>query len=384
MAQKNIKILQVLVCLGSGGVETLLLNLQERLPKHITFDYLVAHSDFRDKEAQAFGSTVHVTPPEMQHPTRWAAHVGQLVREHHYEGVHFHRFAFGGAVLKAAKQAGATLRIAHSHRTNLQDASLKMQAFYLPYHWTVNRWLLSRHATNLIGCSSEALRYLAGPLAKNPKCRVILNGLTMEDFAEKMGSTTKTALCQRYGIPENVPIIGNVARMTPVKNHEFLLRIFNHLAGAPGKFTGNPVLFIGGDGPQRSKVEQGRDRYGLQERVFLPGHCANVPELLGNLFDCFVSPSKMEGLPISMIEAVAAGLHVVCADAITKDVAKAFPGRFTMLPLSAPLERWAEAIDYAIRQRIPPAQGLEMVRNSPMTFKYFTEEMIKIYETAIR
>jgi len=92
----------------------------------------------------------------------------------------------------------------------------------------------------------------------------------------------------------------------------------------------------------------------------------------------------MEGLPISMIEAVAAGLHVVCADTITKDVAKAFPDRFTMLPLSAPLAHWAEAIDNAIQQRIPPEQGLEMVRNSPMTFGHFTEEMIKIYETINR
>jgi len=55
-----------------------------------------------------------------------------------------------------------------------------------------------------------------------------------------------------------------------------------------------------------------------------------------------------------------------------------------MLPLSAPLSRWAEAIVHAVRQRIPPAQGLELVRNSPMTFKYFTEEMIKVYEAAER
>jgi len=259
-----------------------------------------------------------------------------------------------------------------------------MQTLYLPYHWTVNRWLLSQHATHLIGCSSEALRYLAGPFEKNPKCRVILNGLPMDDFAEKMDTVTKSELCQRYGISENVPIIGNVARMTPVKNHEFLLRVFNHLAGTPCTFAGHPLLFIGGDGPQRTNLEQFRDQHGLQDRVFLPGHCTNVPELLGNLFDCFVSPSKMEGLPISMIEAVAAGLHVVCADTITNDVAKAFPGRFTMLPLSAPLARWAEAIDNAIRQRISSAQGLEMVRNSPMTFEHFTEEMMKIYETADR
>jgi glycosyltransferase involved in cell wall biosynthesis len=167
--------------------------------------------------------------------------------------------------------------------------------------------------------------------------------------------------------------------MEPVKNHDFMLRVFNHLAR---HLAGTPVLFIGGAGSLRSHLEQERDRYGLQDQVFMPGQCTNAPELLGNLFDCFVLPSKAEGLPVTMIEAVAAGLHVVCADAITKDVAKTFPDRITMLPLSAPLERWAEAIEDAIQRRIPPEQGLELVRHSPMTFKQFTEEIIEIYEGA--
>ena len=389
MSRKKIKVLQVLVCLGGGGVETLLLDLQKRLPEHITFDYLVAHSDFRDKEAQTFASTIHVTPPEMQPPTRWATLVGQLVREYHYDAVHFHRFAFSGSVMKAAKQAGAAGRIAHSHRTNLQDASLLMRSFYKPYHWTINRWLLFRHATNIVGCSSEALRHLIGPFKKSPQCRVILNGILMDVYAEKMGSIPKKELCQRYGVSVDAPVIGNFARLTPVKNHEFLLRVFdllvkrnrNHLAGTPA--LGKSILFIGGEGPMRSQLEQDRDQYALQDRIFLPGHCADVPEMLSGLFDCFVIPSKMEGLPISMIEAVAAGLYVVCTDAITKDVAQAFPDRVTMLPLSASLERWAEAIEYAIQQRIPPEKGLELVRHSPMVFDRFVEEIVKMYESVV-
>ena len=379
MSHKKIKVLQVLVCLGGGGVETLLLNLQGRLPEHITFDYLVAYPDFRDKEAQGFGSTVHITPPEMQRPDRWAKHVEQLVREHHYDIVHFHRLAFGGSVLKAAKQAGAAGRIAHSHRTNLQDESLLMRLLYLPYHWTINRWLLSRYATTVIGCSSEALRFSIGSFEKNPKYRVVLNGILTDVFQDKIGSTPKAALCKRYDIPADAPVIGHLNRLTPVKNQEFLLRIFDHLASTLA--MSKAVLFIGGEGPMRSKLEQDRDRYALRDRVFMPGHCTNAPELLGNLFDCFVTPSKMEGLPISIIEAVAAGLYVVCSDVITKDVTGAFPDRITALPLSAPLERWAEAIEHAIQKRIPPEQGLELVRNSPMTFNRFTDEIIKIYES---
>jgi len=381
MPDKQIKVLHVLVCLGGGGVETLLLNLQERLPEHITFDYLVAYSDFRDKEAKAFGSTIHIIPPEMQAPTRWATFVEQLVRERRYDVVHFHRFAFSGNVMKAAKKGGAIGRIAHSHRTNLQDESLAMQLFYLPYHWTINRWFLSKYATTVIGCSSDALRYWVGPFEKNPKYRVVLNGILVDVFADQIGSTPKIELHQRYGIPSDVPVIGNLARLEPVKNHEFLLRIFDLLVKRNP--ANKSVLFIGGKGSLQSKLEQDRDRLSLQDRMFLPGHCTNVPELLGNLFDCFVTTTKMEGLPVSIIEAVAAGLYVVCSDIITKDVTEAFPDRITALPLSAPLERWAEAIEHAIQQRIPPARGLDLIRNSPMTFTHFADEMIKIYKSCV-
>ena len=376
MASQKIKVLQVLVCLGGGGVETLLLNLQPKLPEHITFDYLVAHSSSRDKDAQTLGSTVHVIPPEMQRPTHWGTLVEQLVREHNYDAVHFHRFAFGGNVLKAAKQAGAKVRIAHSHHTLLQESSLLKKLLYYPYHWTVNRWQLTQHATHIVGCSSDALHFLMGTLAKNSKCRVILNGIPIETFAEKIGSTPKVELAQRYRIPANVPVIGNFGRLDPVKNHGFLLQVFNHLAGTP-------ALFIGGEGPLRSTLEQTRDQLESRDRIFMPGLCTNAPELLGNLFDCFVLPSKAEGLPVSVIEAVAAGLYVVCSDTVTKDITGAFPDRITALPLSAPQKLWAEAIDKAVKQRSSPAQGLELVRNSPMNFDRFADEVIQIYETFI-
>ena len=374
MRYKKIKVLHVLSYLGGGGVETLLLDLQERIPEHIAFDYLVAHPEFRDKEAQARGSIVHVIPPATQSPTLWATLVGQLVRDYHYNVVHFHRFAFSGSVLKAAKQAGAVGRIAHRHGMYSEETFLKKLLYY-PYHWVINRWLLLQHATHIIGCSSDALRLYMGPFATHPKCQIILNGIPIESFAKKIGATPKAELCQRYGIPANVHVVGTFGRLEPVKNHEFLLRVFDHLAGTP------TALFIGGEGQLRTKLEQQRNQLDTRDRIFMPGHCANVPELLGNLFDCFVLPSKTEGLPVSMIEAIAAGLYVVCTDAITKDVAKAFPDRVTMLPLSAPLARWAEAIENAIQKRISPEQGLELVRNSQMTFNHFTEEMIKIYET---
>jgi glycosyltransferase involved in cell wall biosynthesis len=262
---------------------------------------------------------------------------------------------------------------------------------YFPYHWMVNRWQLIKYATNIIGCSTDALRFMMGPFEKNPKCQVTLNAIPIDAFAKRIGSTLKKELCQLYGMQADAIVIGTFGRFDPLKNQKFLLQVFNHLSGTSANkqhcactsAMSKAVLFIGGDGQLRSKLEQQRDSLSSRDRIFMPGHCTNVPKLLGNLFDCFVSTSKMEGFGLNVLEAIAAGLYVVCSDTVTKDITRAFPDRVTMLPLSAPLERWAEAIEHAIQHRIPPEQGLELVRHSPMTFEHFANEIIKIYEETI-
>ena len=113
---------------------------------------------------------------------------------------------------------------------------------------------------------------MIGPFEKSPQCRVILNGIIMDMFAEKMkmGSILKTELCQHYGIPANAPVIGNFARLTSVKNHEFLLRVFDLLVKRSA--ANKSVVSIGGEGPMRSKLEQDRELYMLEKRIFMPGH----------------------------------------------------------------------------------------------------------------
>lgn len=374
----GIKVLHMLGGFGGGGIGMLLLNLQKKLPEHITFDYLASYPGIRDEEARHLGATIHFIPPEKWFPTHWAAFVGELVRKHRYDVVHIHRFPFGGNVLKAAKEAGARGLIAHSHALALRENIHWKSLCYSPYHYTINRYLLSRYATNIIGCSSDALRFLMGPLKNNPRCHVILNGVPIEYFAKKIGSNPKSELCERYEIPADAPVIGHLARLSPVKNQEFLLQIFELLVKR--KQIDKAVLFIGGEGELRNELERKRNELLLQKQALLPGYCANAPELLINLFDCFVLPSKSEGLAVSIIEAVAAGLYVVCSDKIPKDVTETFPDRITVMSLSASLEHWAEAIEEAVHRRIPPEQGLELVRNSPMNFDYFAEQIIKIYD----
>jgi glycosyltransferase involved in cell wall biosynthesis len=72
-------------------------------------------------------------------------------------------------------------------------------------------------------------------------------------------------------------------------------------------------LAIVGDGPERERVEDELARYSLDRRVRLLGERGDVPELLADA-DVFLLASRSEGLPLSVIEAMAAGLPVVASD----------------------------------------------------------------------
>ena len=76
---------------------------------------------------------------------------------------------------------------------------------------------------------------------------------------------------------------------------------------------GNTRLVIVGEGPERSVIAAEAARCGVSDRVHLPGFLANPHTYLG-LFDIFALSSDSEQFPISVAEAMAAGLPVVATD----------------------------------------------------------------------
>ena len=76
----------------------------------------------------------------------------------------------------------------------------------------------------------------------------------------------------------------------------------------------NVRFFIAGDGPLREEIEELAERLGVAERVTLLGFRSDIPALM-NAADLFCMPSKREGLPVSLIEAMSTGTPVLASDA---------------------------------------------------------------------
>ncbi len=103
-----------------------------------------------------------------------------------------------------------------------------------------------------------------------------------------------------------VPTLITAARFAPPKDHLLLLEA---LSGIQGDWR----LLLVGDGPTRCKVEQAAVALGLADRIAFLGTRGDTDELLAQA-DLFILPSKWEGLPLSILEAMRAGLPVIATD----------------------------------------------------------------------
>ena len=144
--------------------------------------------------------------------------------------------------------------------------------------------------------SLGALAERADPI----RVQVIPNGVDTELFAPA------TTPGRAAGGPLRVVFVG---RLTAQKNVELLLRELAGLGSAPAR------LDIVGDGPERSRLQALASRLGLADRVAWHGW-RDKREIAGihRDCDCLVNPSRFEGMPNAVLEAMAAGLPVVASD----------------------------------------------------------------------
>ena len=147
---------------------------------------------------------------------------------------------------------------------------------------------------------SETLEEIALKTWKQPAERVhrIPNGIAVERYAERPKPDAIPGFRRKKG----EVVIGTLAGLREVKNLPMLVRA---VAGVPMSTR----LVIVGEGPERNRIESVATAMDIADRLHLPGFLPDPWRYLG-LFDVFALSSKSEQFPISVIEAMAAGLPV--------------------------------------------------------------------------
>lgn len=157
----------------------------------------------------------------------------------------------------------------------------------------------------IVAISEEVKKELPLSPSLLQRVTVIDNGIDINPFIEKYNSQE---IKKEYRIPGNATVIGSVGRLDIEKGHEILLDALAPLCKE------NPLLFvvIAGNGSLKQQLELKAKALGIAEQVRFPGFVQTVHRLLA-LFDIFILPSLTEGLPMALLEAMAAKRPIIAS-----------------------------------------------------------------------
>jgi glycosyltransferase involved in cell wall biosynthesis len=135
---------------------------------------------------------------------------------------------------------------------------------------------------------------------------LIYNGIDLQRYNHQQPCCT---LHDEYGIPEDAPIVGVVARLEAEKGHRTLIDAWPEvLAAVP-----NAWLLVVGEGSERDALEAEAASLGVNERVVFTGRREDVPAVTAAL-DVAVLPSYREAQGLSVLEAMALSRPVVASN----------------------------------------------------------------------
>jgi glycosyltransferase involved in cell wall biosynthesis len=165
--------------------------------------------------------------------------------------------------------------------------------------------LAGRRADRFFCVSSDiALEVRCCHIVNPAKIVIVPNGIDVERFRPQPGDGLRAKL----NIPTESPVIGAIGRLSEIKQQHILLRAFAQIATA----TPNARLLIVGDGPLRQELESLARTLGVAPRVHFVGYQPQ-PEKFLAIMDIFALTSRSEGMPLSVLEAWAAGVPVIAS-----------------------------------------------------------------------
>ena len=333
MDDRPIRVLQVVTILNRGGLESMLMNHYRAIDRgRIQFDFLVHRSceGEYENEILELGGRIYRMPAIT--PRNLVVYVKKLdsfFSEHsEYTIIHSHLDALSTFVLRAAKKAKRSCRIAHSHISHM-DMNAKAVARIF------SKAFLKRYCNEHFACSGIAGDWLFGKqIGKQGRLTLFRNAINTHQFTHspEVRSRVRTEL----GLDDRF-VIGHVGRFNLQKNHKLLLDIFARILSQEPR----AVLLLAGDGSLRPAMEAKAAALGIRENVQFVGVRSDIPDLL-QAMDLFLFPSLYEGLPVTVIEAQASGLPCVLSDTISKECD--ISGILTFLPLAESLDVWCDEV----------------------------------------
>ncbi|MGH7624276.1 MAG: glycosyltransferase [Gemmatimonadaceae bacterium] len=283
---------------GPGGAEVMLLHLAEEMRRrghyvlHVGPEHGAGWLSGRFR-AQGFESATfsHHQPVD----PACVRGLARVFGEHGISVVHSHEFAM------AVYGAAAARRVKAAHVITMHGGR------YYAERWrrrAALRWA-ARRSNALVAVSRATGADLSRTLGLDANAvTVVPNGIPFR-------SGNRALLRRELGVGDDELLIVAIGNLYPVKGHSVLLRALAELPR--GASAESWHLAIAGRGGEESALRALARESGLEQQVHLLGFRSDVPDILAAA-DVFVMPSLSEGLPLALVEAMAASLPVIASD----------------------------------------------------------------------
>lgn len=285
---------------GMGGSEHVVFDIARKLDRNMFEVVIVGFKDGPVRNRyEHLGIKVTVVEKQKKYDLQFIRSLRNIFKQNGVQLVNAHHFSpFLYTCLATIMTGIKIIYTEHSVWQYRQMSGIKKQLCNL----------LLWKATAVVAISKQLFKYYVNnPFISRKKIHLIVNGVDLSRFRKYTAPSIKKEL----GFKQDDVVVGMIANLRPEKNHKVLISAFSRLAD---DLIHSHLVLVGLD-CMNGEIQKLAAGTGCKERIHFLGNRENVEDLL-NAFDVFCLPSIYEGLPLTILEAMACEVAVVGADSM--------------------------------------------------------------------
>lgn len=309
---EKIKVLEVIQQGEIGGGESHLLTLLSKLDSSRFEPVVIALSDGEMiNRLNAMGIRNYVVKSRLPFNFLVWKKMKKILKDNSVDIIHTH----GARALSNIIYPATALKIPVVHTVHGWSFHDYLPAWKRRLRIKGEKFLTGKTKMNIV--VSESNKKIGIKELGDFSCRVVNNGV---DLAVYNRLNKGLGIRKEFNIPEKAVVVSFVARFIHDKNPLPLIRAFKKVQQSYPEM----YMLMVGDGPARAEAVRLADELAVSNHIFFPGFRSDVPAILA-ASDIFCLPSIKEGLPVSLIEAMAMGNAAVatavqgCTDVVTDE-----------------------------------------------------------------
>lgn len=299
VSQSPVTICHVVHSLSVGGAELLAAGISSKMPPRFRFVFACLDDlGPLGRQLQDSGVPVHVLHRQQGFDWRCARRLSRIIDDEGVKLLHAHQYAPFFYAAAARLPSGRPAILFTEHGRAAPDYPRRKRII-------ANRFLLRRN-DRVVGVGNAVRKALIENegLPSN-RVEVIHNGIDIAKYGP-LAASCREAVRQECELGSGDFVIIHVARIDPLKDHCTAIHAFERVL----QHRAEARLLLVGDGPEMPRVRHELSARGVSDFARCLGTRGDVPRLLAAADVCWLT-SISEGIPLTLLEAMAAGLPIV-------------------------------------------------------------------------